>query len=274
MTNGKIYVGCSVDIRQRLFKHIKELFAHKHHSQKLQRAWDKYGASVFTAEILELVENHHDLLAREQMILDRDRPYDSDKGYNICHQARNRLGVKSSPETCAKIGAAHKGKKLSREQIEQMRQANLGKKHTQETKRKIAEASRGRKASPETCAKIGQAHRGKKLSPAQKEFLHNLHQGNQYWVGKRHAEETKRKISLLARERQTEETRERARQLMHARWEADDGSLRDKIASAVSKRHKGKVLSEETRAKIREALKAAWARRKMQSTGSSALRSE
>lgn len=49
---------------------------------------------------------------------------------------------------CAKIGAAHRGKKSPPHVIEAMRKARIGMKHTEEARRKMCEANRRRGTRP------------------------------------------------------------------------------------------------------------------------------
>lgn len=78
--NKKMYIGSSKNIGNRWRQHINNLNKNKHHSSKLQRAWNKVkDRSVFKFEILELVKEE-DLLKIEQTYIDK---YDSfNNGYN------------------------------------------------------------------------------------------------------------------------------------------------------------------------------------------------
>lgn len=49
------YVGRSIDIYSRWKRHLEDLRAKKHHSDYLQRAWNKYGEKKFKFKIIELV---------------------------------------------------------------------------------------------------------------------------------------------------------------------------------------------------------------------------
>lgn len=46
-SNGKFYVGRSINIEKRFARHLKELNGNKHHCIFLQRAWNKYGSNKF-----------------------------------------------------------------------------------------------------------------------------------------------------------------------------------------------------------------------------------
>jgi len=79
--NGKFYLGSAKDIKSRWKRHRWELRHNKHHSEHLQRAWNKYGEENFIFEILENTPVEM-LLEREQILLDSLRPYQDDIGYN------------------------------------------------------------------------------------------------------------------------------------------------------------------------------------------------
>lgn len=51
--NGKIYLGSSTNVEKRLSTHKQLLKRNKHHSYKLQRAWNRYGEENFEFEIYE-----------------------------------------------------------------------------------------------------------------------------------------------------------------------------------------------------------------------------
>ncbi len=114
--NNKRYIGSSIDIDSRWYRHKKHLRKGVHHSILLQRAWDKDYEGAFVFEILEYVvqcdlsksEFRKPLLAREQYYKDLYKSYDRKYGYDICKIAGSTLGSTHSEETRRKIGAASK----------------------------------------------------------------------------------------------------------------------------------------------------------------------
>ena len=77
--NSKIYVGSSaVSIENRWKSHLSDLRCNKHHSGRLQNAWNKYGKDSFVFEILEECPKE-DVLKVEQRYIDELNPF-----YNIC----------------------------------------------------------------------------------------------------------------------------------------------------------------------------------------------
>jgi len=82
--NGKIYVGSSKSIESRWKQHIYELNKGTHHSNKLQRAWNKYSEEDFKFEVIQIVNNESELFKYEQEWIDKTKCYEGKYGYNIC----------------------------------------------------------------------------------------------------------------------------------------------------------------------------------------------
>ena len=88
--NNHRYVGSSIDIKERIAKHIRLLNKNKHHCKHLQYAWNKYGSNHFEFNVLEICEPIKDtLLFIEQKYLDLKPEY------NTCQVAGNTLGIKT-----------------------------------------------------------------------------------------------------------------------------------------------------------------------------------
>lgn len=66
------YIGRSVRIYHRWKRHKEDLKANKHHSDYLQRAWNKYGEQCFEFKILEIVEPNK-LKERETFYLENNK---------------------------------------------------------------------------------------------------------------------------------------------------------------------------------------------------------
>lgn len=198
LANKKFYIGSTVNLHKRWLDHQRDLFHQAHANQKLQRAYQKYGADTFQFEIIEFVLPPF-LKEREQYYLDKYKPFGS-KGFNIARQAANPLlglerppiseetreklrishigqpgywaGKKRPPETVAKMNGNRLGKPSPRypgythspEHREKLRWANLGKKASEETKRKLREKRKDRVISPESIEKTRLANTGRKNS--------------------------------------------------------------------------------------------------------------
>lgn len=177
--NNKIYIGKSINIRDRINSHRYTLSETKKRKRGyFESAIKKHGWHSFEFEILEIVEDfdkhkdNDDLLKREAYYIELFDSADPNKGYNLCKYSNDRTGVPCSEES-----------------KEKLRQANLGKKHSEETKLKMRESAAGlteekRKRQcgiplkTETKEKLRQINLGKTLSNDHKEKIRQSHLKN------------------------------------------------------------------------------------------------
>jgi len=154
IANGKLYVGSAIDLVRRWGKHQTDLARGEHHSRILQHAWNKHGKEAFVFRPLLTCQKSM-LKFYEQQLLDKVNPE-----YNVCMDATTRLGVKSTPETAAKISAALRGKHASLETRAQMSRDRKGRRLSAEHRAKVAAAGIGRHPSEETRRKLSAAAMG------------------------------------------------------------------------------------------------------------------
>lgn len=106
--SGKRYVGSTINYNSRISKHKSLLRKNKHHSFLLQRAWNKYGESSFTFEIIENIDNINKLKEKEQEYLSSEIfEYNIEKFVN-----KGMLGKKHTTEAKIIIGLKNKDKYL------------------------------------------------------------------------------------------------------------------------------------------------------------------
>ena len=192
--NNKVYIGQSYDIEKRWKGHLYDLEHRVHHSEHLQKSYNKYGIESFVFEILEEVNDSNCLTTKEQYWIDYYNSMDKNFGYNM-------------------KGAGPKGKlsqesknKLSRK-IKEYYKCNdnpmLGKKHSIESKLKISKHRKGIPVTDEQKEKLSKALKNRKFSKEHKEKLSLSKKGEKnpmygkegYWKNKNISEETKLKIS-------------------------------------------------------------------------------
>lgn len=198
--NGKIYIGSTINFKQRFNDHKKLLRQDKHPNPHLQNAWNKYGEDSFGFEILLKIKPEKDLLlTEEQTLIDELNVFDKNIGYNISKTAGSTLGYKYSEESKQKMSEAKiKSNSVYHNKILKETLFNkdkeqyffdesikldsdkdktnpfYGKIHTEKSKQKMSEAKKGdknphfgkgpmlgKKLKVEHKAKIGSANSGK-----------------------------------------------------------------------------------------------------------------
>jgi group I intron endonuclease len=92
---GKVYIGSSINIKQRWNAHKSALQKNIHDNEHLQNAWNKYGKEAFVFEILEedvseeLFENkENDYIVKYRIASKETNIFDNEKGYNMCWSGR------------------------------------------------------------------------------------------------------------------------------------------------------------------------------------------
>ena len=153
LINGKIYIGSSVDLKNRWRQHLQYFVNDKHGNRYLQRAWNKYGAENFRFSVIELCEKDM-LLVREQYFIDIFDACQS--GYNLSPTAGSNLGRILSEEARKNISIRQTGRKLgphSEEHKQKLSLAGTGikKRHrTEEEKKRMSLLMKG-KPQPFNC---------------------------------------------------------------------------------------------------------------------------
>jgi group I intron endonuclease len=171
LPSGKFYIGSSVDIERRWSAHRWSLSNGNHRSRYMQRAWDKYGPSLFEFAIVETVDRDFLLLAEQKHL-------DAGSDYNSAKIAGSTLGVRPSAESRLKMSIAGKGKIISEAEREKRRQ----RRHSLETRKKMSLSAIGNKnangpKSQEHIAKIAAAQKGKLITQAQRDAISRANTG-------------------------------------------------------------------------------------------------
>ena len=133
-SNGKIYVGQSIDAIDRINHHKADLKRGNHHNIHLQRAWDQYGEESFVFSILEKC-SIEELDSKEIWWINYFNSTHRDFGYNI--EDGGNLFKTVSEETKRRISEANTNP--SEETRRKISEANTN--PSEETRRKISEAS-------------------------------------------------------------------------------------------------------------------------------------
>lgn len=155
--NLSCYIGRAVSFENRVYLHFWSLRRGDHHSQHLQRAFDKYGEDVFEAQLLEEC-GKTELKMVEQWWIDNAKPE-----YNCSKSAE---GGSESGWTPANIN--RRGKPLSEAHRKKLSEATKGRAIPESRKKAISIGRTGTKVSEEGRRNISASQMGKKLSEAHK----------------------------------------------------------------------------------------------------------
>lgn len=155
LVNGKVYVGSSVYVANRIKFHKTALRSGYCHNCHLQSAWNKYGESSFEFRLLENCPPEL-CIEREQVWIDKLQASNRLHGYNLAPRARNTLGLKMTETAKANMSKAMQ--KISGDISARMKGNKNGKNNTkpksEEHKAKIRAASQKQWADPEARARM------------------------------------------------------------------------------------------------------------------------
>ena len=178
--NGNRYIGSAVNLARRWAQHRSGLRHGQHDNQHLQRAFDKYGETVFVFSILERVVPEN-LIEYEQHYLDTLNPE-----YNMSPVAGSQLGYRHTDGARRKMREAHTGE----------RNFNFGKPKSEETKQKLSEALMGHQVGRETRRKMSEAKKGERHPNYGKPMsVEQRREISKTLIGHPVTEETHRKLS-------------------------------------------------------------------------------
>ncbi len=221
--SNKVYIGQSIDIFTRL-KRYRQLTCKNQH--RLYHSLVKHGYDKHIISIIEECDIDS-LNERERYWQEFYDVLNKHKGLNCHYTETNEKHKVHSKETIDKISIGNKGKRRSEEE-----------------KIKMSERMKGRF--------IGDKHPnfGKKASSERIEIMRINSTGNKNMLGKKHSEETKKKLSLIFKGcKHTEEARQKIIKSLIGR------KLSEKTRAKISKTNTGKKRSEETKINISNSLK-------------------
>lgn len=188
--NGKRYVGVTCDFRRRLREHLRA-------RSVIGQALRKYGLGSFQIIILARTATSEEALEIERREVDRLRTL-SPGGYNVAKGGKGGLkGRKVSPETLRRIKTAAQGQ----------RNGFYGKHHSRMSREKISDAGTRLWLDPEHRDKMKAHHTAdfrRRKGAQQLQWWNSLTEDDRderrehlrtLFTGRKHLDETKRKIS-------------------------------------------------------------------------------
>lgn len=166
LNNDKRYVGSTTQLRRRHQQHLWGLRNKRHHSPKLQNAWEKHGENAFQFCTIAEVENHDMMVELEQFVIDESQSVQD--GYNINPIANSIGALPKTEEHKRKIGLGRLGKRNTEEAKRRMSLAAIKRgpiQRSRESYERGATKIRGRKMSDEARAKLREAFKNRKPRP-------------------------------------------------------------------------------------------------------------
>lgn len=238
LITNKVYIGSAVKLQVRWTRHKYHLNRGTHHSDKLQRAWNKYKQENFKFSVLEFVEDIDNILTYEQKYLDTLRDVES---YNICLVAGSVLGRVHKESTKQKISKGNKGKIRTQEMKVAQSKAMYGRKHTEEALKSFRAAAKLRIGVKDT----EEARLNKAAAAKRRGIPWAMIEGS-------------RKVNLGRKD--SEETRKKKSEAQKRRGFVMSDDNKAKLLAV----HKGCKRSEESKLKMSIAQKARFAREKLE----------
>lgn len=103
LSNGKVYIGQSVYLNQRLIRHKYQLLSGSHSNRHLQKSFDKHGAANFYFVILELV-NRKELNDKEEYYMITYGSCQKISGYNQKSSGANSIFTEETKKKMSSLG--------------------------------------------------------------------------------------------------------------------------------------------------------------------------
>ena len=240
--NSLCYIGSSVDIRNRVRVHFSDLLRGEHHSQKLQNAFNKYGVDAFVWGVCEEVPpDNMSLMEKEQLWIDELGHY------NICKVAGSPRGVTMELSDDERKRRSDRAKKLV---------ASLTKEQREYALARALDAKRGVPLTPEHRKKLREATKGRKLEGAHLDGVIKAVKSRTYTDEEK--ARNKENIKKALANRTPEQVAEWKKNLSNAckgRPSNMKGvKMSDESRKKMSDAHKGKVLSDSHKEKLRQAM--------------------
>ena len=251
LINHKVYIGQSVNIKDRWQSHRRLLRQNKHDNLHLQNSWNKYGESNFSFEILEECSNCL-LNEKEQYWLDYYGGKNNNYNYNEKDAGNQGLLSEASLERMRKSRAKRRGKP-----IPWLLDYDH---HNPEFRQRLSESLKDKKKSALHAKHISEGRKGIVFSEEHKENIGKSKRGISTSL-KGRKKFTKDGITKWFKPDEFEQIKKDGWQEYHTFYMGDTPRkdpwnkgkpCSEEVKKRLSEFNKGKKLSEETKRKMAE----------------------
>lgn len=207
-TNGKKYIGSSMDVNRRVKRHLYDLKRGKHHNAYLQRSYDKHGKESFEFIILEETEN---LFERELFWIENIGGIlynigGIGGGDNLTnHPERENIILRISETLTTKASSMTDKERKEKYGNQEDKNGMYGRCHTSQSKQKMSNSLKEYYKINKSKS-IGRKHSEETKSLLSKKASERTGDKNPFY-GKTHSKETKEKIAKSNRGRIPTNTR-------------------------------------------------------------------
>lgn len=129
--NQKVYIGKSINIRQRMYGHIGSLNSKnvKEENQHFINAWWKYGSNKFEYLILEILDKNQENIEniskdKELFWMDYYESFNREKGYNLRRDSSTKMIVHDETKIKNSISQKLRFSKFTKEEKQQWGQTS------------------------------------------------------------------------------------------------------------------------------------------------------
>jgi group I intron endonuclease len=243
-SNGLCYIGSSVHIKDRVRTHFSELLKGTHHSSKLQNAFNKYGVDAFVWGVCE------EVLPDNSLLMEKEQTWIDELGhYNVCRVAGSPRGTPMVLSEEERKRRSDRAKKMV---------ANLTQAQIANALERALEAKRGVPLTPSHRKKLSEATKGKKLTGVHLEKVIKAVKSRTY------TEEEKLRNKKNIKKALSERTPEQIAKWKLRLSDSCKGrpsnmkgvKMSEESRKKMSVFHKGKVISDTQKEKIRQTMKS------------------
>lgn len=221
----------------------------------IRAAVAKHGRSAFSKTVLEVFGTREEAASLERALIGLPTA-NSPWSYNLKAGGEEPGAGAVGDEGRARMSRRRSERWRDPEDRRRVSEALRGREVSEETRERISRALRGRRLAPEHVEKVREAQRGRRHTEEARARMSAAHRGR----GRAVSDETRAKMRAAALRRVA--TPEGRAQLAALGGGSGGGEWTPEMRERIGAAHRGRQRSDEARARMSEAMRASWARRR------------